>query len=186
MDTLAVLGIAIGLAMDAFTVAVAVGISLPQITGWHLFRLAWHFGFFQAIMPIVGWLAGQTATAYLPQYDHWVAFALLAFIGGRMVKGSLSERDDDLAGDPTRGLSLIALSVATSVDALAVGLSLSFMHVSILMPSLVIGVVAAAMTVAGMLMGSRLGQLLGRRMEAVGGLILIAIGLRVLVQDIIP
>ncbi len=184
MDTLTVVGLSVSLGMDAFSVAVAAGVILPRITGRHLFRLAWHFGLFQGLMPIVGWLVGRTAATYFARLDHWIAFAFLAFIGGRMVKESFSERDDTLAGDPTRGLTLVVLSVATSIDALAVGLSLAFMSISIVGPSVVIGVTAALMTVVGMLAGKQLGSLLGRRMEAVGGSILIAIGLRVLIQHL--
>lgn len=185
MDLLTIIPIALGLAMDAFAVAIAASVTLGQITGRHVFRLSFHFGLFQALMPVVGWAAGLAVAPYIQQWDHWVAFGLLALIGGRAIFASLrggEKTDGRLRSDPTRGVSLVALSVATSIDALAVGLSFSALGVDIVLPVLVIGVTAAAMTVLGMAIGVRLGQRFGRVMELAGGLVLLGIGLKIVIE----
>ncbi len=184
MDWLTLFGLALALAMDAFAVALGTGTVLARLTGRHIFRLAFHFGLFQALMPVIGWLAGQTIVQWVSAWDHWIAFGLLALIGGRMIREALSEEDTETGRDPTRGLSLVLLSIATSIDALAVGFSLSVIGVSIWLPALVIGLVAGALTVAGMLIGDRIGNRWGPRVEVLGGLILIGIGLRILVEHL--
>ena len=131
MGGLTILGIALGLAMDAFAVAIAVGLSIPALTRRHVFRLAWHFALFQAMMPVIGWLAGRTVSSYIAAFDHWVAFGLLSVIGGKMIYEAGHPEQAADRGDPTRGLMLVTLSVATSIDALAVGLSLAFLDLSI-------------------------------------------------------
>ena len=178
------LGIALGLAMDAFAVAVATGLSIPSLTRRHVFRLAWHFALFQAMMPVIGWLAGRTVSDYIAAYDHWVAFALLSLIGGKMLRGSRRPEDEEDKGDPTRGLMLVTLSTATSIDALAVGLSLAFLDVSIWVPSLTIGVVAGALTTIGVCSGSRLGRRWEKRAEVIGGIVLLLIGARILMTHL--
>lgn len=180
LETLTILSIAVALGMDAFSVAVAAGISLPAVTGRHVFRLAWHFGLFQFIMPVAGWYCGRAASSALEHYDHWVAFGLLSLIGAKMIWESLSGREDAARPDPTRGMSLVALSVATSIDALAVGVSLALLKVTIVIPSLIIGLVAGLMTLIGVRLGRRIGALLGKRIECVGGLVLIGIGIKIL------
>lgn len=185
MDLLTLLGIALALAMDAFAVALGTGMSLATLTGRHLFRLGFHFGLFQALMPIIGWLAGLTVQKQVAAWDHWIAFALLAFVGGKMLKEAFSHDDDEAAAsDPTRGLSLVLLSVATSIDALAVGFSLSMLGISIWTPAVIIGLVAGALTVAGMLLGRRVGDKWGPRVEIVGGLVLIGIGVKILIEHL--
>jgi putative Mn2+ efflux pump MntP len=150
MDILSLLGIAVALAMDAFAVALATGLALPVMGGRHLFRLGFHFGLFQALMPVVGWLAGMTIHNWITDFDHWIAFVLLASIGGKMIHEAFADKgNDEKEGDPTRGWSLVVLAVATSIDALAVGLTLAMLHVSVWFPSLVIGIVAGTLTVMG-------------------------------------
>ncbi len=181
----AILAMAVALAMDAFAVAVASGINLKTVTGRQTFRLAWHFGLFQALMPIIGWLAGETVTAFMRRFDHYAAFALLTFIGGRMVVGAFTAEDDARHRvDPTRGGTMVMLSVATSLDALAVGFSLSLLHVSIWWPALVIGLVAGAFTAAGLHLGRVLSRAsrLGVVAECLGGLVLVAIGIDILIR----
>lgn len=185
MSWLNLIGIAIGLAMDAFAVSIAAGLAIPRLNYRHVFRLAFHFGLFQALMPILGWLAGRTVEAHIAAYDHWVAFALLSLIGGKMLWEALvvgDESNDN--GDPTRGLTLVTLSVATSVDALAVGLSMAFLGVSIWVPSVVIGLVAGTLTTIGIRFGSRIGERFGTVAEIVGGLVLLAIGVRIVVSHV--
>lgn len=185
MDAITLTGLALALAMDAFAVALATGAVLTRLTGRHLFRLGFHFGLFQALMPVIGWLAGQTIIQWVEAWDHWIAFGLLVFIGGRMIHEALSPEEKNEDRDPTRGASLVLLSIATSIDALAVGFSLSVIGVSIWMPSLVIGLVAGALTVAGMLLGGRIGDRWGSRVEIFGGLVLIAIGTRILIEHLV-
>jgi manganese efflux pump family protein len=182
MDWITILGIAVALAMDAFAVALAAGAVLNPLTGRHLFRLGFHFGLFQALMPIAGWLIGMTVQKWISAYDHWIAFVLLAFVGGRMILEAFQEKDENTAKDPTRGLTMVVLSIATSIDALAVGLSLAMLNVSVWLPAAVIGLVAGILTVLGMLLGRRLGDSLGKGVEICGGLVLCAIGLKILLD----
>ncbi len=179
MDLLPLLGIALGLAMDAFSVAVATGLALGAVKPRQAFRLAFHFGLFQFLMPIVGWLAGTTVERYISAYDHWVAFVLLAYVGGKMIWESIADHKEEFRQDPTKWPSLVILSVATSIDALAVGLSMALLRVPGLFPATVIGLVAAAMTFLGMRLGKYAGKLIGPWMERVGGLVLLAIGVRI-------
>jgi len=186
MSFLAIIGIAIGLAMDAFAVSIGIGLSQQKVSRRTTLRLAWHFGLFQAVMPIVGWLAGLSVERWISGIDHWVAFALLAGIGGHMIYEAIwGDEEQRAAKDPTRGVSLVVLSVATSIDAFAVGLSLALLGVAIWYPAVVIGIVAFAFTAAGLHLGRRFGALFGRRMEILGGLILIGIGIKILVDHVI-
>lgn len=181
LSTIVILGIALALAMDAFAVAMACSVALRSVSARQTFRLAFHFGLFQAFMPIAGWSAGHVAQSYIREWDHWVAFGLLVLLGGKSLYAAVRASDDEvLQSDPTRGVSLVVFSIATSIDALAVGLSLAMLHVSIWYPSAVIGVVTAAVTTLGVVIGSRLGARFGRRMELVGGIVLIAIGAKIL------
>jgi len=184
MDAITLTGLALALAMDAFAVALGTGAVLSRLTGRHLFRLGFHFGLFQALMPVIGWLAGLTIIQWVEAWDHWIAFSLLATIGGRMVYEAVSDEEKADERDPTKGLSLVLLSIATSIDALAVGFSLSVIGVSIWMPALVIGLVAGVLTIAGMLLGGRIGDRWGTRVEIFGGLVLIAIGIKILIEHL--
>jgi manganese efflux pump family protein len=183
MDWITILGIAVALAMDAFAVALATGAVLNPMTGRHLFRLGFHFGLFQALMPIAGWLVGMTVQKWISAYGHWIAFVLLAFVGGRMIWEAFDDHEEKAVSDPTRGLTMVVLSVATSIDALAVGLSLAMLNVSVWLPAAVIGVVAGVLTVIGMLLGRRLRGNWGKRVEICGGIVLCGIGLNILVQN---
>ena len=184
MGVLVVVGIGVGLAMDAFAVAVAVSVALGRATSRQTFRLAFHFGLFQCLMPILGWLAGRTVERWIVAWDHWVAFALLAFVGGKAIWTALCGKADESRDDPTRGVSLVVLSLATSVDALVVGLTFAVLGVEILYPCVVIGVVTGAITALGMQIGSRLGARFGRAVEVGGGVVLLAIGARILLQHL--
>ncbi len=185
MSPLVILGIALGLAMDCFAVAVGASVTLRPATARQTFRLAFHFGLFQFLMPVLGWLAGLTVAGLMAAFDHWVAFGLLTFIGGKVIFLALRGKGDTVqTNDPTRGALLVMLSVATSIDALAVGFSFAMLEVKVWGPCVVIGVVSAAVTVIGMELGSRLGARFGQRMEILGGLVLIAIGIKILLQHI--
>jgi len=185
VTTLTLIGVAVGLAMDAFAVSIGAGLTLKTVDARQTLRLAWHFGLFQALMPIIGWLAGLSVERWIAPVDHWIAFGLLAVIGGKMIHEALKDDDEETRrGDPTKGWSLVLLSLATSIDALAVGLSLALLDVSIWWPAVVIGLVAGAFTTVGMQLGKRFGALLGRRMESVGGIVLIAIGVKILAEHL--
>lgn len=185
MGFVTIFAMAVALAMDAFAVAVVSGLSLNPLTGRHVFRLAFHFGLFQALMPVIGWSLGRAVHERIADYDHWIAFALLAVVGGKMIVGAFRGDDAPAASkDPTAGWTLVMLSIATSIDALAVGLSLAMIGAEIVLPALVIGVVAAAFTAVGMLLGRQLGGLWGKRIEVVGGLVLVGIGIKIVFEHV--
>jgi manganese efflux pump family protein len=181
-----ILLIAVGLAMDAFAVSLGVGTTRFADSARPRFRLAWHFGLFQALMPTLGWLLGMTVARFIAPFDHWIALILLSFVGVRMIRSGLSRETDSHPTDPSRGGTLIMLSVATSIDAFAVGLSLAMLRMPIIYPALVIGVVTAGLSTVGLLLGNRLGKTFGKRMEIIGGIILIAIGIRIVVTHLFP
>jgi putative Mn2+ efflux pump MntP len=178
--------LAVALAMDALAVAIAAGVALRKVDWRQTFRLSWHFGLFQALMTIAGWAVGLTVYRLIAAFDHWVAFGLLVLIGGKMIVESRCRDGSGAEGkrgyEPTRGWTLVVLSVATSIDALAAGLSLSLLRVTIWLPALVIGVVAALFTAGGLHLGVLVGKRtrLGQRAELVGGVVLLLIGLWVL------
>ncbi|WP_419659322.1 MntP: putative manganese efflux pump MntP [Desulfosarcina variabilis str. Montpellier] len=183
MELVNILAIAVALAMDAFAVSIAAGVTLKSVSLRQTFRLAWHFGLFQAMMPVIGWSAGLTVRSHIEAYDHWVAFGLLVFVAQGMLRSAFKGDDDkENAKDPTRGMTMVMLSVATSIDALAVGLSLSMINVSIWTPALVIGLVAGGLTTVGMHLGKAIGSMaqLSRWAELTGGLVLLAIGVNIL------
>ena len=178
--------IAIGLAMDCFAVSLGVG-TAGTATGFRpTFRLFFHFGLFQGGMTLLGWLAGRTIVSYISSVDHWVAFALLIFVGGRMIRGALQKAGEEPAiPDPSRGFTLVMLSIATSIDALAVGLSLALLDVNVFWSALLIGGVSAVLSLVGLTLGNQLGLRFGKSMELLGGLILIGIGIRVVVTHLL-
>lgn len=184
MEIWEILLIALGLAMDCFAVALGIGTCAAEKTMRMVLRLSFHFGLFQGLMAFIGWLAGTRIVSLISNVDHWVAFSLLLWVGGRMVKESFSTEPKTRPGDATRGGSLVMLSIATSIDALAVGLSLAFVDGSIMTSSLIIGLVSFILSIAGYLLGSRLGHRFGKRMELLGGIILIVIGTRVLITHL--
>jgi manganese efflux pump family protein len=184
MDFFTMVMIAVGLAMDAFAVSLGIGTSRQASSVGAKLRLAFHFGFFQFAMPIVGWLAGSTVERFISQFDHWIALILLAYVGVNMIRSGFNPEQESYSNDPSRGKTLVVLAVATSIDALAVGLSLAMLNVQVFTPSLVIGVVTFGLSIVGLLAGNRLGEKFGKRMEIIGGLILIGIGLRILISHL--
>jgi putative Mn2+ efflux pump MntP len=181
-----ILLVAAALAMDAFVVSMAVGLHLSgrgAITPRQYFRLGFHFGFFQFLMPIFGWLAGTTVRVYIEAFDHWLAMGLLSYIGIKMIREA-GRSEEYSTKDPTRGMSLVVLSVATSIDALAMGLSLALLGIGIIYPSVIIGIVASLFTLVGLVLGRRIGLRWRGRVALVGGLILIGIGLKILLEHL--
>jgi putative Mn2+ efflux pump MntP len=148
------------------------------------FLLGFSFGFFQAFMPVLGWLAGLAFMDLIASFDHWVAFGLLAFIGGKMIYEARNESDEEKDVKLTVSVVLI-LSVATSIDALAVGLSFSLLQVSIIAPVIAIGVVAFLLSFAGFNFGSKLGKFFERKVQVIGGIVLIAIGIKILLEHLL-
>lgn len=184
MDFPTILLIAVGLAMDAFTVSLGIGTTRRANMLRPIFRLSFHFGLFQGGMCILGWLAGSSVARLIASVDHWIAMGLLALVGGRMIRSGLDPSEVAQENDPSRGYTLVMLSVATSIDAFAVGLSLAILQVNILQASITIGVVASGLSLIGLLIGHKLGETFGRRMEILGGALLIGIGLRVLITHL--
>jgi manganese efflux pump family protein len=185
MSLLTSLLLAVGLAMDACAVSLGAGATGRSAGRRAAFRLGFHFGLFQFLMPILGWFLGYSVAHLIAAFDHWIAFGLLAIVGGRMIRSGLNPESSLDPGDPSKGWSLILLSIATSIDALAVGLSLAMIRVAIWQPAVIIGVVTAAMSVIGLRLGSRLGRAFGSRMEVVGGVILLLVGIRILIQHLV-
>ncbi len=179
-----ILVVAVGLSMDAVAVSLAASASQRARGARATFRLSFHFGLFQFLMPVVGWFIGASVARYITSVDHWIAFGLLTFVGVRMIRASADGTDAKAAGDPSRGVSLVLLSLATSIDALAIGLTLAMLGTGIWYASLVIGIVTACLSCIAILAGRRIGQAVGQRMEIVGGVALVAIGARILWQHL--
>lgn len=173
--------LAVGLSMDAFAVAVCKGLAMRRVS---LRQAAWvglWFGGFQFLMPLLGFLLANSFAQAIASFDHWIAFLLLAVIGGNMVREALSAGEEEVSGDlSVRAMFLLA--IATSIDALAVGVSMAFMRVDVLFSAIIIGIVAFVLSVVGGLAGRRLGSLFQQRAELVGGLVLIGIGIKILVE----
>ncbi|MBU0476111.1 MAG: manganese efflux pump MntP family protein [Bacteroidetes bacterium] len=184
MDLTEIIVIAIGLAMDASAVSLVAACAGYADNARAKFRLAFHFGLFQFLMPIIGWSIGISFVSYFAIIDHWIAFALLLFVGGRMVISGLNPNLEGYKKDPTHGFTLIILSVATSIDALAIGLSLALLDVDIWHPSVIIGIITAALSLLSIYVGKKLNRTFGKRMEIVGGIILILIGAKILIEHL--
>ncbi|MCI9119038.1 MAG: manganese efflux pump [Flavonifractor sp.] len=181
---LSILLIALSLALDAFAVSVSSGISVPGF-GWkQAVKMGIWFGAFQCVMPLLGWSLGSGVSQYIEAVDHWIAFGLLAFIGGKMLLDALSGGGDEPESTDLSPRRLCVLAIATSIDALAVGVSMAFMNVDIFLSAGVIGLVAFGMSVAGGLVGRRLGGLFQRRATLAGGVVLIGIGVKILVEHL--
>lgn len=186
MTLFAIIVMSIALAMDAFAVAVTTGIRLKCLNVAQVGRMAGVFGFFQFLMPVAGWFLGFSVQKHIEAYDHWLAFGLLSFVGLRMLKEAWDNRNADeeccVCDDPTTGSTLLLLGIATSVDALAVGLSMALLDVDIWLPALIIGLVCFCITAVGMHLGRWACQSasIGNKANALGGLVLLGIGIGIL------
>ena len=180
MDALTLILIALGLSMDAFAVAVTTG---GIVTCNHLrnaLRMALYFGLFQAIMPVAGWFGAGQFRNYIVSVDHWIAFGLLVFIGVKMIYEAVHETEEKIVCEPLSNRLLFILAVATSIDALAVGISFACLNVSIVTPVLVIGIITFVLSLAGFRIGMKMGHFFENRIEIAGGVILILIGIKIL------
>ncbi len=185
MDVLTTVIIATGLAMDSFAVSIAEGCIVSDRRFFYAFRTGLFFGLFQAVMPLIGWLGASRFTRQIQDFDHWIAFGLLAFIGLRMIYESFTLEKNDCKPEVSGIRVILALSVATSIDALAVGISFAVLDVRIIYPVIVIGVITFLFSFAGIFIGNRLGHFFERKIEFLGGAILIGIGVKILVEHLI-
>jgi ZIP family zinc transporter len=186
MTILSLFLIALGLSMDAFAVSVASGLSIKNLRPHHAARVGAVFGLSQAIMPLLGWLIGQWARPWISAVDYWIAFSLLLFVGGHMVIQSMQPAEDEgNPRDPLHPSTLLTLAIATSVDAFAIGISLAMLRVQILQPVLMIGLVTFALCFAGVYVGRFCRRFDEQKMEAAGGLVLIGLGLKMLIDHLI-
>jgi putative Mn2+ efflux pump MntP len=184
----AILTLSVGLAMDATAVSATRGMAVPAIRPRHALLVALFFGGFQALMPVVGYLVGARIGPLVQAWSHWIAFVLLGGIGIRMLwearrstdDGATPRREEDLFGFRV----MLALAVATSIDALAVGITLPMLNAPLLLSVVTIGVTTALLSVAGLVVGRRAGAMFGRRLDALGGLILIGLGVAILVEHL--
>jgi putative Mn2+ efflux pump MntP len=184
MSTFEIILLALALSIDAFAVSLSAAATGKASDARATFRLSFHFGLFQFMMPVLGWTAGLALAPVITAFDHWVAFALLGFIGVRMIRSSSGPGPAEESEDPSRGFTLMALSVGTSLDALAVGLSLSLLGTDIWWPSVVIGVVTTVVCLVAIRLGRRMNASLGKRAELLGGVILLVIALRILLSHL--
>ena len=175
--------IAIGLSMDAFAVALCKGLNMRKLNMKHGAIIALFFGVFQAVMPLIGWLFGRQFEKYIVRVDHWVAFALLLVIGGKMIWDAFHEDDEtSTCGDHLDTKELVLLAVATSIDALAVGITFAFLQTNIVWAVSLIGFTTFALSLIGVCVGNRFGAKYKSRAEIMGGVVLILIGLKILIE----
>ncbi len=185
MSLVEIFFIAISLAMDAFAVSIASGVALKRCCISDAAKIAVSFGLFQAVMPVIGWLAGLTLKDYIAAFDHWIAFGLLSFIGIKMFIEAGRLDSCGRTSNPLAFGTLMMLSVATSIDALAVGLSLGILQVRLWLPILVIGLVTFSMSFGGVYLGDRIGHFCEKHVERIGGIVLLGIGLKILIGHLI-
>lgn len=182
MDIIQIAIIGLGLAMDACAVSIGKGLTLRRVHLRHILSVGLWFGGFQALMPIIGYLLGRSFTEYVESIDHWIAFGLLLLIGINMIREAFGEEESHNSDFGFRTMLLMA--IATSIDALAVGISIAFMHVDIWMAAAVIGIVTMAISSLGILLGAKIGAKIGSKAGALGGIILIAIGVNILIEHL--
>lgn len=181
MELITVLLLAVGLAMDAFAVSICKGLAVRKVTTRTMVIVGLWFGVFQGVMPVIGYVAGSAFYDLISEYDHWIAFILLFLIGANMIREALSDEDEGV--DDNLGFrTMLLLAIATSIDALAVGISLAMTGDGIVEPALIIGVVTMIISMFGVWIGSRFGDRYGKKAELVGGVILILIGLRIVLE----
>jgi putative Mn2+ efflux pump MntP len=185
VHTIEIIFLAFGLAMDAFAVSVSVGSTHFMVSKRARFRISFHFGLFQFLMPIIGWLGGNFIESTIKRFDHWIALLLLAYVGIKMMRESMSQGHREFRFDPSKGWNLVILSIATSIDALAVGLSLALISTGIWQPAILTGLITGFLSLIGILIGDRIGHQIGKKVEFAGGVVLILIGLKIAIEHLI-
>ena len=185
MEILTVILLAIGLSFDSFAVSVCSGLNLPRIRFFQAAKIAIFLALFQAFMPLIGWLVGNSMKSLIEPVDHWIAFGLLSLIGGKMIIESLINSEEREIKNPLNIRVILTLSVATSIDALAVGFSFSTILDKILFAVIIIGVVTFIASMLGILLGKKTGPKINRYAEIIGGSILIIIGAKILIEHIL-
>lgn len=184
MNILTIVFISFGLSMDTFAVASASGVTIKENRILSAIKMGLFFGGFQAIMPVIGWLTGAGMKEFISFIDHWIAFALLLFVGGKMIYESFKLKEKTDKQNPFQIWSLLLLSIATNIDALAIGLAFSFLSVSIVMPVIIIGLTTFCMSLIGVIIGNKIGRFFENKIEALGGVILILIGFKILLEHL--
>jgi putative Mn2+ efflux pump MntP len=185
VDIYTLILLSIGLAMDAFSVALVAGFCLGKINKMDSLKVSGTFGIAHIVMPVLGWFLGSTVIDLISKWDHWIAFVLLAFVGGRMLKEGLDEENEEInAGDLLRIASLLMFTVAVSIDALAIGLSFSIQNLSIWKPSIYMGIGTLVFTFVGLNIGNKTGQRFGKKAQLFGGVVLILIGVRIVLSHL--
>ena len=184
MGLITVIIVALGLAMDAFAVSIVSGAAYKRLNIKHALRMALFFGGFQAFMPLIGYLAGLGLKEYIENYDHWVAFGLLVAVGGKMIYESFAMKPAKNNYDPSNIFVLLVLSVATSIDALAIGVTLSIITNKIFTAVIIIGVVTFVLSYSGVFIGKRFGHFFENKIEALGGMVLIGLGIKILAEHL--
>ena len=185
MDILMIVFLAIGLSFDSFAVCVCSGLSLPSIRFHQAAKIAFFLALFQGLMPLIGWMIGNSMKALLEPVDHWIAFGLLTLIGGKMITESFINSEEREVKNPLLIRVILMLSLATSIDALAVGFSFATLLDKILFAALIIGLVTFVASMLGILLGKKTGPKINRYAEITGGLILILIGCKILIQHLL-
>jgi len=184
MDLLTIILIAIGLSFDTFAVSISSGLILKKIDFFSATKIAVTLAVFQAAMPVVGWLAGSGIKNYAENFDHWIAFGILALLGAKMIYESFNTDPEDRSFNPLDIKVMIGMAIATSIDALIVGFSFALLNYRIFISVGIIGFVTYVVAMLGMLFGKKIGTKMGRRMEVLGGVMLILIGLKILIEHL--
>ena len=187
MGLFEVIMIGVGLSMDAFAASVCKGLAMRRLNVKNMLVIALFFGGFQAMMPCIGWFLGKQFEEYITRFDHWVAFALLAFIGGKMIFDVFMGGEENSSGEKNDCLNIkeiLTLAVATSIDALAVGISFAFLQVNIIKAVSVIGVTTFVLSAAGVVIGNMFGARYEKKATLAGGIILVLIGLKILLEHL--
>jgi len=183
MELFEIIAIGIGLAMDAFAVSICKGLSMKKIDWKKAIIIALYFGIFQALMPILGYFLGSTFSSFVQSVDHWIAFILLAIIGGNMIKDSTDD-EVEKRNDKVDVKTMLLLAIATSIDALAVGVTFAFFEVNLLLSISIIGIITFVLSFLGVIIGNKFGDKFQNRAELAGGIVLIIIGLKILLEHL--
>jgi putative Mn2+ efflux pump MntP len=183
MDIISIILIAIGLSMDSFAVSITNGLTIRELNLKKNLIISFSLAIFQALMPLIGWFAGIGIEKYIKEFDHWIAFILLSFIGIKMVYEGIN-KNDNTEGSELNFLTLIGQSFATSIDAFAIGISFALLNLSIVTPILIIGVITFGFSLIGLRLGKYFGKRIGKSVEIFGGLVLFGIGIKILIEHI--